>query len=93
MIEHETFFTLIADRAHWEFELFLIVLFDLILGLLVWPWFRRSILHHISDDQKIAALQAEVAELREILGLPPKPTHSPKTVSNQRGCQHEHMET
>ena len=77
MSEHETFWTLIRDPAHWQFELFLMFLADFILGLLVVPWVRYRLLHHTSDDQKIQTLQEEVAELREILGLPPRPKKGP----------------
>ena len=52
MSEHETFWTLIRDPAHWQFELFLMFLADFILGLLVVPWVRYRLLHHTSDDQK-----------------------------------------
>ena len=48
----ETFWTLLRDRAHWEFELFLMVLFDgLIVGLL-WPFARLHWRHHIDRDKR-----------------------------------------
>jgi hypothetical protein len=37
---HETFWTLLRDRAHWEFELFLMVVFDIFLAG-VWQLFLR----------------------------------------------------
>lgn len=37
----ETFWTLLRDRAHWEFELFLMVLFDGIVGTMLYPWIRK----------------------------------------------------
>lgn len=38
MCEHETFLSLLRDPAHWAFELFLIALFDGLIGLLIWPF-------------------------------------------------------
>jgi hypothetical protein len=67
MIEHETFFSLLQDLAHWEFELTLQVIFDGFIGLLLWPWFRKKVLHHRSDDIKILALEKEMREIRTIL--------------------------
>ena len=50
--EHETFFTLLFDAAHWEFELFLMLLVDgLILGLL-YPRIRRHLDHHRCPPDK-----------------------------------------
>lgn len=52
-VEHvETFWTLAADIAHWEFELFLMLLFDVILGILVWPFVKRHWLHHTARDER-----------------------------------------
>jgi hypothetical protein len=51
-IEHgETFWTLFSDIAHWEFELFLMVLFDGLIGALAWPFLKRYWnRHHKHDD-------------------------------------------
>lgn len=38
-MEHETFWTLLHDPAHWQFEIFIIVIFDVIIGLILWPIF------------------------------------------------------
>ena len=62
-MEQETFWTLFTDLAHWEFELFLILIFDVLLGLLLWPAVRKFILHHKSDDERIAELEKKVNEL------------------------------
>lgn len=37
---HETFWTLLRDKAHWEFEIFLMVVFDVLLAG-VWQFFVR----------------------------------------------------
>ena len=62
-MEDETFFTLLKDPAHWQFEIFLIILFDLIIGILLWPYFKKFVLHHKSDDERIAELERKVDEL------------------------------
>ncbi len=51
----ETFLSLLHDSAHWEFELFLMALFDgLLLGIL-WPWLRTHVGHHLERDRREAA--------------------------------------
>jgi len=62
-MEEETFFTLLKDPAHWQFELFLIFLFDVLIGVLLWPYIQKFILHHKSDDERIAELEKRVEEL------------------------------
>jgi hypothetical protein len=48
----ETFSSLLRNKAHWEFEIFLMVVFDgLLLGLL-WPFVKRHWDHHIARDKK-----------------------------------------
>ena len=49
---HETFWSLLKDAAHWEFEIFLMVLFDLVLGGLLWPFLRKHWLHHAARDRR-----------------------------------------
>lgn len=44
--EHETFWNLLRDPAHWEFELFLMALFDGLLFGLLWPRIRKHVNHH-----------------------------------------------
>jgi hypothetical protein len=68
-MEHETFMSLLMDPAHWCFELFLIFIFDGLVGMVVWPCFRRFALHHRKDDNKVAVLEQQVKEMRAILGL------------------------
>jgi hypothetical protein len=48
----ETFWTLLHDKAHWEFEIFLMLLFDGIIGALLWPFIKRHWNHHIDRDKK-----------------------------------------
>lgn len=62
-MEHETFWTLFTDLAHWEFELFLILLFDVIIGILIWPRLRKFMRHHKSDDEKLDDLEKRLAVL------------------------------
>ena len=63
MEQEETFFTLLTDAAHWQFEIFLIILFDVVIGLILWPWIKKFIMHHKSDDERIAELERRVNEL------------------------------
>lgn len=50
--ETETFWTLLNNAAHWEFELFLMVVFDgIVLGLL-FPFVKRHWVHHVERDQR-----------------------------------------
>ena len=52
MIQPETFWTLLRDAAHWEFEIFVTLVFDgLVLGLL-WPFIRRHWNHHLNRDAR-----------------------------------------
>lgn len=41
--DHETFWTLLHDAAHWEFEIFLMILFDGIIFGLVWRLIRKYV--------------------------------------------------
>ena len=68
-MEHETFWSLLSDPAHWLFELFLIVLFDVIIGVIIWPRIKKAILHHQSDDQKLDELATRLNEVRRAVGL------------------------
>jgi len=52
MCEPETFWTLFMDPNHWLFELFLMVLFDGIIGALAWPFLRKHWSHHKARDEK-----------------------------------------
>jgi hypothetical protein len=55
MIEQETFWTLLHNSAHWKFELFVgfleMIVFDIILGMLIWPFFKKHWLHHLERDK------------------------------------------
>jgi len=48
----ETFWTLLRDRAHWEFELFLMAIFDGIVGAILWPYISKHWKHHIERDKE-----------------------------------------
>lgn len=64
---HETFFTLLKDPAHWEFELVLIFLFDVVIGMILWPCLKKISKHHQSDDKKIHVLERKMAALEAAL--------------------------
>ncbi len=56
----ETFWTLLHDTAHWEFEIFLMVIFDGVVGYLgfrlFWPYLKKHWNHHIERDQREASV-------------------------------------
>jgi len=61
----ETFWTLLHDKAHWEFELFLMALFDGVIGAgivgFMWPRIKKHWKHHLERDkreEKVAAAPA-----------------------------------
>ena len=66
-MEGETFLTLLKDPAHWEFEIFLIIVFDVFLGILIWPRIRKFLSHHKSDDERIEDLEKEIKEIKSRL--------------------------
>ena len=64
-MEHETFWTLLRDLPHWEFELFLIFIFDVLIGLLIWPTLKQWFKHHKEDDDKLSKLESRVEALEK----------------------------
>jgi hypothetical protein len=48
---HETFWTLLRDSAHWEFEIFLMILFDLVIGGLAWPLIKKYLISRAKCDK------------------------------------------
>lgn len=66
-MEQETFFSLVTNLAHWELELFIMFIFDVVIGFCLWPFFRKKVLHHQSDDAKIEALEKKVKRLEDII--------------------------
>jgi hypothetical protein len=67
-MEHETFWTLLTDVAHWQFEIFLIVLFDVVIGLLIWPKIKQWFKHHKEDDNKLHELEKRITSLEQNQG-------------------------
>jgi hypothetical protein len=65
MCEPETLWSLLTDRNHWIMEIIIMMLFDGIGGLIVWPFFRKWLLHHEGDDRKILRLEQQVKELQD----------------------------
>lgn len=49
---HETFWTLLQDPAHWMFEIFLMILFDGLIGAIAWPFVHRHWKHHVDRDRR-----------------------------------------
>jgi hypothetical protein len=71
MNSSETFWTLLRDLPHWEFELFLLVLFDGLIGGILWPFLKKWKTHHKGDDQQLLDLQRRVQDLENKLKLLP----------------------
>ena len=63
---HETFWELLTDPAHWYFEFLLIIIFDVIVGLLIWPFVRKGLMHHKSDHERLEDLEREVEKLKNL---------------------------
>ncbi len=61
---HETFWDLLKDPAHWYFEFLLIIIFDVVIGLLIWPFIQKALTHHKSDHERLEDLEKEVRELK-----------------------------
>jgi hypothetical protein len=55
-MQPETFWTLLHDSAHWEFELFVglveMLVFDVLVGLVLWPFLQKHWIHHIDRDKR-----------------------------------------
>ena len=47
---HETFWTLLRDAAHWEFEIFLTILTEAATAGIGWLFVRKHWRHHIARD-------------------------------------------
>jgi uncharacterized membrane-anchored protein YhcB (DUF1043 family) len=75
-MEHETFWTLMCSLPHWEFEIFLMLVVDGLLGALILPLFKRWIRHHRSDDDQLATLQKQVKSIQDRLGIKTEKTSS-----------------
>lgn len=59
MIANESFQELFMSPGHWEFEIFLMILFDFIFGFLIW---QKLIKPHIHRDIKHAEHDHELHE-------------------------------
>ena len=51
MVAQETFFDLLKDSAHWEFEIFVTVVFDLVVVGMFWPFIKKHWKHHVESDE------------------------------------------
>jgi len=63
----ETFGQLLRNPAHWEFEIFLMLLFDVLIGALVWPQIQKHIHKDVNtaerhDHALIEALERRIDE-------------------------------
>ena len=51
-LEQETFLSLLRDPAHWFFEIFVTIVFDVLVAGMLWPYVRRHWRHHLERDRK-----------------------------------------
>ena len=52
IIETETFWTLLRDKAHWEFEIFVSLVVDVVFVGLIWQRVKKHWNHHLARDKK-----------------------------------------
>jgi hypothetical protein len=65
--EHtETFLTLLKDPNHWLFELFLMALFDGLIGMLAWPFVRKHWLEHADNHHDQPTVQELLERIKEL---------------------------
>lgn len=51
--EHaESFWELMRSLPHWEFEIFLMLIVDGVVGAVAWPFLKRHWQHHLNRDKK-----------------------------------------
>ena len=65
MIIDETFWTLLHDKAHWEFELFLMALFDGLIGAMFWPFISKHWKHHKDRDKRESKAISTLSETND----------------------------
>jgi hypothetical protein len=66
LAESETFWSLLHDPAHWTFEVFLMVVFDGLIGALLWPHIKRWLKqHHHQEEAEHGEQQRAIEDLRE----------------------------
>jgi hypothetical protein len=63
----ESFVTLLKSKGHWEFEIFLIFIFDVVIGVLIWPTILRWWKHHKMDDDKLEQLERRIDILERMI--------------------------
>jgi hypothetical protein len=66
-MDHETFWGLLRSPAHIELELFLMFVFDFLIGAILWPKLKKFRNHHQSDDDRVAVLEKKVNKLEKII--------------------------
>ena len=71
MTDPETFWSLLHNAAHWEFEIFLMVVFDGIVGALLYPWASKHIKHHLLRDRRELIKGVRPLTFEERLAKPP----------------------
>lgn len=67
----ESFMDLLRDPNHWGFELFLMLLFDVLIGALAWPAIKRHIHADLDNAGEVTEgwMRVEINDLRHRLAL------------------------
>lgn len=60
MILAETYWELMTDSAHWMMELTMLLIFDVVIGMIAWPLFKKWLQNH--DERKHAHIHCGVHE-------------------------------
>lgn len=79
-MDHETFWSLVQDPAHWELEALIVFIVDGVIGLVIWPFLKSFKKHHKSDDAQVEELQARVELLEGVIAA----TFGPEIVEKVR---------
>lgn len=59
----ETFFSLLASKSHWFFEIFTTIVFDVIIIGFLYPLLVKAFNHHKEDDNKLEQLDKRLEKL------------------------------
>lgn len=66
MILAETFVELVKDPAHWMFEIMLMVIFDVLIGAIAWPFIKKAVKSHDEKKHRHEHCGAEPMDLPEL---------------------------
>lgn len=65
----EGYFELLQSGPHWLFEITLMLIFDVLIGLILWPLIKKAVrrhdreVHHTNSEEYIKTLEARIVAL------------------------------